>query len=468
MRVLYIGGGFVGSCSAAVSADSGHETLVFDTDQKKIEMLGSQDRDAIQSCLFEDGLADLLIKNKDRIRFTYDYGQVDKFLDDCDVIFMCLPTPEVGETGETNLSYYLTALEQISKSLAKRNGGKQEKYVVVVNKSTVPIDMINKTDEVLKSAGVINCGAVSNPEFLVEGKAVHCSIRPYRIVVGAWNDIDFVVMRKLYERFCTSSTVQYIEVNPKEAAAGKLLANYVLFNKLAVCFDVVGRACETFADLQFENVRKILVSEPRIGNWGLYDSLYAGGSCFIKDARSLAYQLQTNGQNAVMVNETYLANRRQLELFIGRAERDARFDWHDKVVVIFGLSFKQDTNDIRNAPSIDIVNFLLEKQVKEIHVHDPVSIPMFKKAFDVTKDARFDKIKYFDNESDALVNTQAAIVATDWPKYRTLGDLILGQCKSPYLVMDGRRMLAQQYGDLIAAGFDLVAVGSHFVSNDRK
>lgn len=461
MQILYIGGGFVGACSAAVSADSGHSVLVFDVDDKKIKKLSSGDRDTIQSCLFEEGLGDLLVRNKERINFTTDYAKVEKFLDSCDAIFMCLPTPEIGETGESDLSFYFSAVEKLSQSLNRRNNHKQEKYVVLVNKSTVPIDMIDKTAEVLKTAGVKNFGVVSNPEFLVEGKAIEGSIHPDRVVVGSWEEKDFAMMRQIYQRFYNSSTVKYVEVNPKEAAAGKLLANFILFNKLAVCFDVVGRTCETFSDLGYENVRKILISEPRIGGWGLYDSLYAGGSCFIKDARSLAHQLQTAGQNAVVVDETYLANKRQLELFIGRAEKEAKIDWSDKVVAILGLAFKQSTNDVRNSPSIDIANFLLEKQVKGINCYDPAAVEMFSNIFKDNK-----TVKYFKDEFTAIEKSEVIILATDWPQFRGLADKLLS-LKSRPLIMDGRRILQPDYTRLQKSGFNIIAVGSPFIQGKK-
>ena len=458
MKLLYIGSGFVGACSAAVSADSGHEVLVFDVDERKIKLLSSGDRDTIQSCLFEDGLGDLLIRNKERILFTTDYAQAEKFLNDCDAIFMCLPTPEIGETGESDLSFYSSAAEKLAGALAKRNGFQQEKYIVIVNKSTVPIDMVEQTEKIMSKAGVKNFGVASNPEFLVEGKAIVGSLHPDRVVVGAWQEKDFAVMRQVYQRFYNSSTVQYIETNPKEAAAGKLLANFMLFNKLAVCFDVVGRTCETFSDLQFENLRKILISDPRIGKWGLYDSLYAGGSCFIKDARSLSHQLQTVGQNAVLVDETYLANKRQLELFIGRAEKEVEFSWTGKTVALLGLAFKQETNDTRNSASIYIVNFLLEKQVEKINAYDPAAMDGFKQLFPKT-----DVIKYFDDQIVAIKNADVVIIATDWPQFRSVADVLLLLSDKKPLIMDGRRVLQHRYDELKENGFIIIAVGSQLI-----
>ncbi|MDO8499630.1 MAG: nucleotide sugar dehydrogenase [bacterium] len=462
MRILYIGSGFVGACSAAVTADSGHDTLVYDIDERKIKLLGSGDRDTVQSCLFEDGLGDLLIRNKERITFTTDYAKVIDWLDDCDAVFMCLPTPEIDETGESDLSFYFNAAAKMAESLKNRNGGKQDKYVVIINKSTVPIDMMNRTAEIMEKAGVKNYGVVSNPEFLVEGKAIEGSIRPDRVVVGANNTKDFQVMRQLYQRFYDSSAIKYLEVNPKEAAAGKLLANFTLFNKLAICFDVIGRTCETFDGLSFENIRKILISDPRIGSWGMYDSLYAGGSCFIKDARSLSHQLQTAGQNATMVSETNLANKRQLELFIGRAEKEAWFDWVGKTVALLGLAFKQETNDIRNSPSVDIVNFLMGKNVGAVQAYDPAAMDWFHHVF---KDNQI--IKYFDNEVEAIVGADVIIIATDWPQFRTLADKLLAGDARP-LIMDGRRMLQTNYNSLREVGFDIVAVGSPFLSKNKK
>ncbi|MCX6782222.1 MAG: nucleotide sugar dehydrogenase [Candidatus Magasanikbacteria bacterium] len=462
MNLVYIGAGFVGSCSAAVSAESGHDVLVYDIDEKKIKMLGSGDRDTIESCLFEKGLGDLLVRNKERISFVGDYSLVEKFLDDCDAVFMCLPTPEIGETGESDLKFYFAAAEKLAGSLTKRNNGKQEKRLVIVNKSTVPIDMADKTKEIFVKAGVKNFGVVSNPEFLVEGRAIEGSLKPDRVVIGSWTGEDLEIMRQVYRRFYDSPSVKYIEVNPKEAAAGKLLANYYLFNKLMVCFDIIGRTCETFSGLQFENLRRILTSDARIGEWGFYDSLYSGGSCFIKDTRSLAYQLQTAGQNAILINETFLANKRQLELLIGRAEKEAGAKWQGKTVSIFGVAFKRDTNDTRNSPAINIVNFLSEQSVKKIKIFDPAAMDSFKGQFPASE-----KIEYSASEAEALNEADIIFICTDWPQFRGIGDIIIESAIKP-LIIDGRRMLQHQYKELADNGCDVVAVGSPFIKSNLK
>ena len=457
MNILYIGAGFVGTCSAAVAADSGHKALVFDIDQKKIQMLGSCERDTIESCLYEKGLGDLLIRAKDRLIFTTDYTRVEIFLDTADAVFMCLPTPEIGETGESDLSFYDRAAEQLAQALAKRNMGTQSKYIVIINKSTVPVDMSDRTIETLKKQGVKNFGVVSNPEFLVEGKAIEGSLKPDRVVIGASSDKDFEVMRQIYERFYHSPDARYIEVNPHEAEAGKLLANFYLFNKVALCFDVIGRTCEAFDGLQFENVRKILMTDDRIGTWGLYDSLYAGGSCLVKDTRSLAYQLQKAGMNNDFVTESYDANKRQLQNFVARFEKEAAGNWSGLHVAILGLAFKRDNNDNRNAPAAGIIDAFKEQNVASFRLYDPSATNNFQIRYPAS-----DTLQYFSHEYDAIKNADVIILATDWPQFRGLADILIAEKKRP-VIMDGRRMLQHRYTDLVAAGFDVIAVGSPFL-----
>ncbi len=458
MNILFIGSGFVGSCSAAVAAGSGHTVMVYDIDEKKIAALSSGDRDTVEQCLYEEGLGDLLVRNRERLQFTTDYAQVETFLDSVQAIFLCLPTPEIGETGESDLSFYTAALTRLAGALVRRNGGVQSNYVVIVNKSTVPIDTVRIAEEMLAAHGVKEYGVVSNPEFLVEGKAVQGSLKPDRVVIGAKSERDFAVMRGVYQRFYDSPSVQYLEVSPEEAAAGKLLANFYLFNRLAICFDVIGRTTEAFPGLRFENIRRVLTSDPRIGEWGFYDSLYAGGSCFIKDARSLAHQLQLKGRNATLVNETYLANKRQLELFLARAEREAGFDWNGKSVALLGLAFKRDTNDIRNSPSVDIMHFLEERQVARVELYDPVAGSQFERIF-----PRSDRRVYAASTAEAIAQADVVIIATDWPQFRALGAELAKLPHRP-LIMDGRRMLQHTFDDLVAGGFSIIAVGSSFLT----
>lgn len=461
MRLLYIGAGFVGACSAAVAANSGHETLVYDIDERKIKLLASGDRDTIQTCLFEEGLGDLLVRHRERIQFTTDYTKVKGWLDSCEAVFMCLPTPEIGETGECNLTYYWSAAKDLARALISRNAGSQSQHIVIINKSTVPIGTAGETQKMLAGAGARNCGVASNPEFLVEGKAVSGSLKPDRIVVGANTPADQMVLRQIYQRFVDSPSTHYIEVNTSEAEASKLLANFYLFNRLAVCFDVIGRTSESFPGVRFENLRRILTTDARIGEWGFYDSLYAGGSCFIKDARSLAYQLGAAGASAPLVQETSAANNRQLEHWFNRAEQEANFVWKGKKVALLGLAFKRDTNDTRHSPSLEIARRLLALGVKNIFGYDPAATDYFKQTAPADE-----RLIFASSAEEAVSQAEVIIISTDWPQFRGLADGLLLRSARP-LIMDGRRMLQHRYGDLQAAGFNIIAVGSPYLPGSK-
>ena len=182
----------------------------------------------------------------------------------------------------------------------------------------------------------------------------------------------------------------------------------------------------------------------------------------VKDARSLVHQLQTAGKEASLVNEVYLANKRQLEFFLSRAEQEANFNWQGKTVALLGQAFKQDTNDIRNSPSIDSVRFLQEKRVKKIQTYDPAAMEMFKLLFPASE-----QLIYLKDEFEAIKDADVIIIAADWPQFRSLADKMLSESQNPPLIMDGRRMLQHRYNDLQQAGFDIIAVGSPFLPGIR-
>jgi len=463
MKILYIGAGYVGACSAAVSAESGHDVLVYDINKNKIKKLVSLDKDIIESCIYEEGLGELIIRNKNRLHFTSNINQVKKFINKTEAVFMCLPTPEKNDSGETDLTYYEKATRSLAKILASRNNSGQSQYILIINKSTVPINTFKRTKAILDSHKVINYGIGSNPEFLAEGKAIEGSIRPQRIAVGAWQKKDFLIFRDIYKRFYESPKTSYVEVNPQEAETGKLLANFILFNRLAICFDVAGRVCEKFSDLHYENVRKIIISDKRIGGWGFYDSLFAGGSCFIKDTRSLAHQLAKKEAVVNSIINTLEANNRQISNFLARPENELGYDWDGKNVALLGLAFKRDTNDIRNSAALKVTDFLLAKRVKNIKAYDPVAGDNYRKYYSDNK-----KIKLANDEAEAIVKTDALVIATDWPQFREIMPLIKEKLPQGALIMDGRRMLQPKYNELSRAGYHIIAVGSPLIRSKLR
>jgi len=449
MHLIYMGTGFVGACSSAVSADSGHSVLAYDINQE------------INSCLYEEGLADLIIQHRDRLLFSADESKLATALDNADAIFLCLPTPE-SSTGESDLTAFKAAAHSLGKLMKLRNGGKQSKRMLLITKSTVPIDTPHMLKEIVSGEGCENFGVASNPEFLVEGQAIYDSIHPQRIVVGAETEADFKTLRNIYRRFYDSSGVEYLEFNPYEAAAVKLLSNTALFNKLVYTYAVAGRLCEYFPELDYENIRRGVISDKRIGKWGFYDSLYAGGSCLIKDAQSLGYQMKSKGADISFIDSILQANSSQLDRFIERAETDAGIDYNGKIVALIGLAFKQGTNDIRHSGSISIIRHLLGAGVKTIRAYDPAAMEMTAQAFPVDKNELNSKIIYCDSEKHALEDSSIIFIATDWPEFRTLGDEIINISPAGSLIMDGRRIISHRHADLREKGFKVVSVGSNF------
>ncbi len=461
MNILYIGAGFVGSCSAVVMAKFGHNAVVYDINKERIGVLNTFDRDLIESALFEQDLGSLIVQNKQRMVFTDDYNKFSSYLDSADVIFICVPTPlKNKEVGDYNLSYFDDAVFALSQALLHRNGGSQEKYVVIAIKSTVPINTQEKLVQNFENKGVKNFGVVSNPEFLVEGQAVKDSFSPDRVVVGATQEKDFIIMRELYQRFYNAPGVSYVEVNPRESAAGKLISNYILLSRLVTTFEVVGRASEVISGINFEKLRKIITTDKRIGNYGFYNNIYAGGSCLTKDSFALARQLEVAGGNTEQIRSVLHGNIFQFDNFFERIKKDANFVVKGRSLAILGLSFKRDTNDIRNSGASDIVVKLIENGVGQLRIYDPVSNEIFKKNYG---DKYADLIHYCVNEEEALKDSSACFILTDWPQFSTLDQLILKVCPTPYLIADGRRMISHSYEKMQGAGYDVIAVGSQFI-----
>lgn len=463
MKLIYIGAGFVGACSSAVMAKFGHDVLVYDVNEKRINIFNTYNRDLIEQELFEQDLGSLVVQNRERISFTADYQTVEKAFDDADAVFICVPTP-IGEDGNYKLDIYFEALNSLATGLVKRNNSKQEKRIVVVNKSTVPIEMAEVAEQKLSEAGVTNFGVVSNPEFLVEGQAIHDSFSPDRTVIGALREEDFSVMKQVYQRFYYSSGGSYIEAGPREAAAGKLLANFILLSRLVTSFDVVGRVSESFQGINFEKIRKIVTADKRIGSYGFYNNIYAGGSCLTKDAAALAYQLEKAGSNSQQIKQVLSGNIYQREHFYQRVKNDADFDVKGKKIAVLGLSFKRDTNDVRNSGAVSIAEKLLDDNVDELRVFDPVALDLLKKYWAEKNDKR---IIYCKNEKEALRDSNAAFILTDWPQFSTVDQIIISVCQTPYLIADGRRMAQHAYTDLQKRGYDILAVGGPFIKGNK-
>ncbi|MBZ0278514.1 MAG: nucleotide sugar dehydrogenase, partial [Anaerolineae bacterium] len=390
MKIIVAGTGFVGLAHAAVVSEYGHEVYAYDIDEKKIAAYQSADPDRIEHYVNEPGLSAIIAENLNRyLFFTTD---IESIIEGTDAIFLCLPTPP-NPNGSSDLSFYFNALEYIAELLAKR---KDQRRVVLINKSTVPIGTARRLEAVLQKHGVPNAGVASNPEFLPEGDAVEKSRRPDRVVVGADTEEDFRIMRRIYSQFVNHVRIRYIETTPETAESIKYVANTLLLTYISFWNGVGARLGENFNNIRMEDLKRGVTADNRISTWGSYVSNGAGGSCFGKDVQSLIYQLKSANQPADLLESVYHINEYQKTYLVDRAIHEAGVSFNHKTVALLGLAFKQRTNDMRDASSLAVVDALLSKGVQSIRAYDPLAASEAKRFFDPAKNHLFEKISYHD------------------------------------------------------------------------
>jgi len=438
VKIAIIGTGYVGLTHAAVTSRFGHTVTGYDIDYKKIEDFSSGDKIRIEKYVNEKDLAALVneqLKNK-RLSFTSD----PRGLADNEVFFMCLPTP-TKSGGESDLSYLFDA----AKTLVDILKGKDEnRFTLFVNKSTVPIGTASRLYEFLESNGMNNFDTASNPEFLPEGEAVKYAIHSEKIVVGARKKESLDLLKRVYSGFYDNPNTRYIECeNSETAEAVKYASNTLLYSQIVAWQAIVGRICEAFHDINFEVLRKGVLADSRIARWGSYVSAGAGGSCFKKDALSIARQLEQNSTDARFMRLIDDINEYQKDYLIERAEMEAGFSFNMKRIAILGAAFKQGTNDLRESNILKMIPLLLMRGAEEVKVYDPLAIDEAKKYFNADKNQNYRKISCHNRIVDALKDSDAAIIAADHQEFRALPDILRTAVETPYLVIDGRRMISR-------------------------
>ena len=461
MKIIVVGTGFVGLTHAAVCSEYGHEVYAYDIDEQKLDAYRSTDRERIEHYVNEPGLADLIAETHNRyLFFTND---LESIIEGTDAIFLCLPTPP-SANGSSDLSYYFSALGTIAPMLANRA---DQRRVVLINKSTVPVGTARQLETFLRDHGVPNFGIGSNPEFLPEGDAVERSRRPDRVVVGADSEADFGIIRRIYSQFVNHVRIRYIETTPETAEAIKYISNTLLLTYISFWNGVGARIGETFANVSMEDLKRGVTSDTRISTWGSYVSNGAGGSCFGKDIQSLIYQLQNAGQSAVLLQSVYDINEYQKTYLVDRVMQEGGVNFNHKSVALLGLAFKKQTNDMRDASSLKVVESLLARGVREIRAYDPLAVSEAKRYFNPDKNYLFEKISYYDSVQEALQGSDCLFISTDWEEFRGLSRTIEQCAELPYLVMDGRRMIPD-YRELVEHGYDYVAVGSPYMRGKTR
>jgi len=462
MKIVVVGTGFVGLTHAAVCSEYGHEVYAYDIDQQRLAAYQSADYQRIEAHVNEPGLASIIAENLNKSLFFV--SDLTGIIEGTDAMFLCLNTPPKRD-GSSDLSNYFAALRYLCPLLAER---RDQRRVVLVNKSTVPVGTARQLEHMLREYDVPAAGVASNPEFLPEGDAVERSRHPDRVVVGADTEEDFSILRRIYSQFVNHVRIQYIETTPETAEAIKYVANTLLLTYISFWNGVGARLGEAFPNVRMEDLKRGVTADTRISTWGSYVSNGAGGSCFGKDIQSLIYQFNRVGQSTDLLASVYGINEHQKTYLVDRAISEAGVSFNHKTVALLGLAFKKRTNDMRDAAALKVVDALLAKGVRSIRAYDPVANEEAGRFFNPQHNHLYEKISYHESAKEALRGSDLLFISTDWEEFRGLSHTIEATVAPPYLIVDGRRMIPD-YRELVGRGYGYLAVGSPYMApHDRE
>jgi len=398
MKITVAGTGYVGLVTGVTLAHIGHNVTCVDVDENKIRLM----RKGICP-IYEKDLKELMLKNKNRLNYTTDYKSAYK---DADVIFIGVGTPERAD-GSANLDYVYSVVEQIANSL--------EKDCVVVVKSTVPIGTNDEVEKYLKKhvKSKFNVCVVSNPEFLAQGTAVRDTLYASRIVVGVEDEAAKKIMEELYEPLTKEPyNVPYISMNRKSAEMVKYASNDFLSLKISY-INEIANFCEKVG-ANIEDVTKGMGYDSRIGNKFLRAGIGYGGSCFPKDTKALHWLSKELESELKTIKACIEVNKVQKIKMYKKLKDDFK-SLRDLNIAVLGLTFKPGTDDMREAPSIDNIELLLEAGAN-VHVYDPIGIERFKTIINkkIIDDEITGNISYFETIDDAIKDCDAVMIMTEW------------------------------------------------------
>lgn len=430
MKIAVAGTGYVGLVAGVCFAEKGHNVICVDVDDKKVEMMKQG-----KSPIYEEGLEELLKKNykEGRLYFTTDYKEAYK---NVDAIFIGVGTPEQSD-GSANLTYVATVSRQIAESV--------ENDCIVVVKSTVPIGTNDKVEQFIKDSLVhdVKIEVASNPEFLAQGHAVRDTLKAKRIVIGTETKHAEEVLRKIYEPF----KLPIVSVSRRSAEMIKYASNDFLALKISYMNDIANLCELVGADI--EDVAEGMSYDPRIGASFLHAGVGYGGSCFPKDTKALKYLAEKHGYRLKTIEAAVEVNKNQkIRLFQKASERMITFK--GLKVAILGLTFKAETDDLREAPSLDNIRLLLENGANNIFAYDPVGTENYKKKYPI-------EINYVKNPEDALRDANICFVFTEWNQIKNLKPETFKQLMKTPLVYDGRNIY--NLDDMEKAGVEYYSIG---------
>lgn len=420
MKIAVVGTGYVGLVSGTCFADTGNDVTCIDIDENKVRKLS-----AGEITIYEPGLEKVFSRNlkEGRLHFT---TSLEQGIGGAEIIFLALPTPP-GEDGSADLKYILGVAADLGKIL------KPGDYKVIVDKSTVPVGTAEKVREhILASAGkdIADCfDVVSNPEFLREGAAVEDFMKPDRVVIGSSSDKARKIMQQLYEPYVRQGN-PILFMDEKSAELTKYAANSFLAAKISFMNEIAVLCEKLGADVDM--VRRGIGTDFRIGKHFLYPGLGYGGSCFPKDVQALARSAADAMYDFKILNAVMQVNAGQKTFFFDKISRYYGHKLAGKKFAIWGLAFKPNTDDIREAPALEVITRLLEMGAV-VTAFDPEAMPNVKREFT-------GKLEFAENQYAALKEADALVICTEWNEFRTPDFNKMAVLLKEKVIFDGRNL----------------------------
>ena len=414
MNISIIGTGYVGLVQGACFADTGNDVMCMDIDERRISALNKG-----TVPIYEPGLEELVRHNmhEGRLRFT---TSLKTAVDESEIIFLCLPTPQ-QEDGSADLRHILTVSEEIAKLAASPK--------ILVSKSTVPVGTSAKIDQLVKKHSKQQLDVVSNPEFLKEGSAVDDTLKPDRVVIGSRNTHAISVLTELYAPFLRTGA-PILVMDERSAEMVKYAANAFLATKISFINEIANLCEAVGADV--DQVRKGIGADPRIGTSFLFPGVGYGGSCLPKDVKALVNTARESGYDFKVLKAVDMVNETQKTLIVKKVKKYFAGNVQGKTIAVWGLSFKPRTDDIREAPSLEIIRALVGDGAL-IRAHDPVAIPAVRAVIQ-------SGVEFYDNNYDALKGADALIVVTEWNEFRRPDFEKMKKLMKQPVIFDGRNI----------------------------
>lgn len=436
MNIGVIGTGYVGLVTGTCFAEMGHQVICVDIDEEKVKKLRSG-----QITIYEPGLENLFERNiqRNRIQFT---TRLEDAIDHAEILFLALPTPP-GADGAADLSYILDTARRLSTLIRK--------YTIVVNKSTVPVGSADEVAAVLsQKLDPSLYDVVSNPEFLREGVAVEDFMKPDRVVIGSRSEKAIHKMKHLYEPFVRQGN-PILVMDERSAEMTKYAANAYLAARISFMNEMANLCERTGADVDM--VRKGIGSDNRIGKRFLFPGIGYGGSCFPKDVRALIHTARAFDYDLKILNSVIGVNEAQKHILVNKLSRFFEHQLKGKRIAIWGLAFKPNTDDIREAPALSIIDdLLIEKAI--VRVFDPEAMVAVKSIYG-------NRLEYGQDEYEVLDQADALLIATEWSLFRAPDfERIKSRMRTPVL-FDGRNLYEL---DDLPPGFYYESIGRKTVS----